>query len=31
VVGLELTMAERQTHAPLAGETSVQTGTSPEW
>jgi HTH-type transcriptional regulator/antitoxin HipB len=31
VVGLELTMAERQTHTHQAGETGDQTGTSPEW
>jgi HTH-type transcriptional regulator/antitoxin HipB len=31
VVGLELTMAERQTQTAQPGETSVQTGTSPEW
>jgi len=31
VVGLELTMAERQTHTPQAGESTAQTGTSPEW
>jgi HTH-type transcriptional regulator/antitoxin HipB len=31
VVGLELTMAERQTHMPQAGEAGLRTGTSPEW